>query len=94
LKYTLKFTSKFKKDYKFLTQKQKVPKEEFAIVFYMLENDIKLPPRYKEHMLKGQYLGCHECHIRPDLLLIWKYYKNELIISMIRTGSHSKLFNK
>ena len=40
------------------------------------------------------YKNCRECHIEPDWLLIYKYNKEELILFMVETGSHSDLFKK
>lgn len=50
----------------------------------------KLPIQYKDHFLKGDYLGRRECHIMPDWLLIYEIYEEELYLE--RTGSHSDLF--
>lgn len=41
---------------------------------------------------KRDYKGMRECHIQPDWLLIYKVIKDELILKLIRTASHSDLF--
>lgn len=47
------------------------------------------------HSLKGNYEGYLECHIEPDLLIIWLQYDKETKeILMVRLGSHSELFGK
>ncbi|WP_304418120.1 type II toxin-antitoxin system YafQ family toxin, partial [uncultured Helicobacter sp.] len=46
----------------------------------------------KDHALKGEYIGFRECHIKPDLLLIYQKDKHILILTCIDVGSHSKLF--
>ena len=51
-----------------------------------------LPARNRDHMLSGDYAGCHECHITPDWLLIYEINGDELILYLTRTGSHSDLF--
>jgi mRNA interferase YafQ len=56
------------------------------------ENDTPLPKKYNDHALKGKYTAYRECHIRPDLLLIYKKDKTNLILVLVRTGSHSQLF--
>ena len=38
------------------------------------------------------YKGMRECHIEPDWLLVYKVYRDTLILKLIRTGSHSDLF--
>ena len=50
-----------------------------------LENEIVLEQKYQEHPLSGQYIGCRECHIQPDWLLIYQLDGN--CITFVRTGS-------
>ncbi|EHD78403.1 DNA damage inducible protein [Streptococcus pneumoniae 459-5] len=38
------------------------------------------------------FQGVRECHIQPDWLLVYKVDKEELILNLLRTGSHSDLF--
>lgn len=59
-------------------------------VLYLLLNDEVLPPKYKDHDLIGNYKGFRECHIKPDLLLIYK--KTDDYLQLARLGSHSELF--
>lgn len=51
-----------------------------------------LPAKNKDHNLSGEYLGCRECHIQPDWLLIYKIKEAVSILNLVRTGSHSDLF--
>lgn len=53
----------------------------------------KLEERYKDHFLKGSFKGYRECHILPDWLLIYKVNEKELILYLLRTGTHSDLFD-
>lgn len=46
----------------------------------------------KPHELTGNYKKHYEAHVKPDLLLIWKEYKDTLILEIVRTGTHSDLF--
>lgn len=39
-----------------------------------------------------RFMGCRECHIEPDWLLVYKKSKNDLILFLIETGTHSDLF--
>lgn len=66
--------------------------EELKTVFKLLQETGKLPSRYHQHKLSGDYKDLWECHIRPDWLLIWKEFENELILVMTDTGTHSDLF--
>jgi len=87
--YQIFRTSSFKRDYKKLTQKEK---DELKEVIVKLANGQGLEPKYKDHKLIGDYLGCSECHIRPDLLLIYRIDNEILELALVRVGSHSKLF--
>ena len=51
----------------------------------------RLPPKNKDHALKGTLKDCRECHIEPDWLLLYKIEGSELCL--VRTGNHSDLFD-
>ena len=53
-----------------------------------------LPPKYKDHPLKGNYKGFRECHVggEDDWLLVYKKNKNTLVIVFTATGTHNELF--
>ena len=93
-KYQILFSSQFKKDFKkYLRQ----PKEKEAIqsVISILaeEGYLGIPQNVVPHRLKGEYKNYWECHVKPDILLIWKQTDepdNE--IALARVGSHSDLF--
>lgn len=91
-KYSIKYTKQFKKDYKLLIKKG-VNIKLLEEIIYNIASDIVLPLRHKDHILNGKYNGFHECHIKPDWLLI--YYLNDdiLVLTLTRTGSHSDLFD-
>ena len=60
----------------------------------LLCNEQPLPEAYRDHALQNSrnYKGMRECHIEPDWLLVYKILKEKLILSLIRTGTHSDLF--
>ena len=59
-----------------------------------LANGLELEEKYKNHILTDSkyYKNCGECHIEPDWLLVYQYINNELVLVLVATGSHSKLF--
>ncbi|MBS9775019.1 MAG: type II toxin-antitoxin system YafQ family toxin [Tenacibaculum sp.] len=59
-------------------------------VLHYLINGVKLPAKYRDHALKGNYAMFRECHIKPDLLLI--YYVEDNVLKLVRLASHSELF--
>ena len=77
MKYEVKFTSRFKKDYK-LAQGRGLDISALEKVVEMLADGIVLPDEYHDHPLIGNYNGCRECHISPDWLLIYKLFDDVL----------------
>ena len=61
-----------------------------AEVVRLLAADATLPERNRDHALSGVWSGFRECHVRPDLLLI--YAKAQGVLRLVRLGSHSALF--
>jgi mRNA interferase YafQ len=82
-------TNSFKKDYKKISNNDKILVKEIII---SLANGEILDEKYKDHKLVGNYLGCRECHIKPDLLLVYRINNNILELALTRIGSHSSLF--
>lgn len=56
----------------------------------LLQQDLPLPPRYFDHPLTGVWIGHRDCHIFPDLVLIYRKPENDTL-ELIRLGSHSEL---
>ncbi|CUV65146.1 Addiction module toxin, RelE/StbE family [Sulfurovum sp. enrichment culture clone C5] len=82
-------TSSFKSDYKKLDD---IEKELLKMILQSLIYDDTLDKKYKNHPLIGNYKGCMECHIKPDLLLIYKIDIDLNELQLVRIGSHSQLF--
>ena len=93
VKYQLRYTSEFKKNYKKIKKQGKDVKK-LKVVISKLANGIELEEKYKNHILSDNkyYKNCVECHIEPDWLLVYQYINNELILILVATGSHSELF--
>lgn len=51
-----------------------------------------LDKKHKAHKLSGNYKGYWECHVKPDLLLIWDENEQIKLLELVRTGTHSDLF--
>jgi len=84
------YSTRFKKEYK-LSQKRGLDIRKLDKILADLANEIPLPPQNKDHDLIGNYVGCRECHIQGDWLLIYKYQGDSEIV-FLRTGTHSDLF--
>ncbi len=88
----IRFSTKFKKDYKLAVIKRGYDQDLFRDVVAMLRAQTPLPKKYHDHALKGEYVGHRECHITPDWLLIYKIEQDILTLTLTRTGTHSDLF--
>jgi mRNA interferase YafQ len=84
-------TTKFKKDYKREKKSDPDLDDDLVPVFSMLATDEELPERLHDHGLAGEWKGCRDCHVRPDLVLIYEKIGLD-ILSLARLGSHSELF--
>jgi mRNA interferase YafQ len=90
------YSSQFKKDLKRLKRRSK---RNFAILEKFVDDlgnkGFKgVPEKFKPHSLIGNYRDCYECHVKNDLLLIWKEDLENNSLTLIRAGTHSDLFSK
>jgi len=83
----------FKRDYrrKAKGRRQATLDEDLVLVLEALATDRPLEPRYRDHNLIGMWSSYRECHVRPDLLLIYRKPDMETL-QLVRLGSHSELF--
>ncbi len=90
---TIETSKKFDKDLKILVKNG----FDLKLLYKVVENLAKeqpLAPKYKDHPLKGALKDFRECHLQPDLLLVYQIKKQENTLSLVRLGSHSELFCK
>ncbi len=91
---TIKWSSEFKKDYrrsKAMPRHTQKLDELLETVVTLLVEDTPLPEQCRDHTLVGNWKGYRECHIKPDLLLIYNVEEPE-VLKLARLGSHSELF--
>ena len=89
----LEYTTQFERDFK-REKKGKSGKGLDLVledVLDLLVADKRMPVKLKDHRLRGEYFGTRECHIKPDLLLIYEK-RGKSVLVLIRLGSHSELF--
>jgi len=87
--YSLFRTSSFKKQYKKLSL---TDKELLKEIVTLLAQDITLNEKYKDHKLTGNFKDLRECHVKPDLLLIYKINDDILELALVQVGNHGSLF--
>lgn len=87
--YKIATTKRFDKEYAKLSQ---TDRELVKEVINRLAKDEVLEQKYKDHTLKGELEGFRDCHVKPDLVLIYSKNKNTLILTAFRINTHSELF--
>jgi mRNA interferase YafQ len=87
-------STKFLKDLKILKKRSVKDFQSLELVIAILadKGHSGLERKYKPHKLSGEYRGYWECHVKPDLLLIWDEQEQINLLELIRTGTHSDLF--
>jgi mRNA interferase YafQ len=89
---TIRYTNRFKRDYKREKSARygKMLDGDLAEVLKQLSADTPLPRRYFDHPLSGEWKDHRDCHIRPDLVLIYRK-PDHAHLDLVRLGSHSEL---
>ncbi len=88
---TIEWTSQFKRDYKRESKGHGVSLEDdLSFISELLMNDLPLEPRHNDHELTGEWKDFRDCHIKPDLLLIYQKIGLD-VVRFVRLGSHSTL---
>jgi len=93
-KYNLRITNRFKKHLKQIAKRNIDNVKKINDVVNSLQKGETLETKFKDHALVGNWTGHRECHILPDLLLIYKIEENILILELVDTGTHADLFGK
>lgn len=91
-KYSLRQTNRFQKHLKLMAKRNKSSIRKIAETVDLLQRGEKLPERFRDHELAGNLKGNRECHILPDLLLIYRIFNDILILELVDTDSHADLF--
>lgn len=92
---TIEWTAAFKRDYKRIkaTPRHKDIETLLTQVANLLAEGRPLAEKHRDHALGGNWKDHRECHLKPDLLLIYKFPDQETM-RFVRMGSHSELFAK
>ena len=88
----IEWTNQFKRDYKreLKGRYSTVLDDLLFAIIDNLANDIALELRYHDHFLNGIWSDHRDCHIKPDLILIYRKWDID-ILQLVRLGSHSQL---
>jgi mRNA interferase YafQ len=92
MQLTIVRSSRFKKSYKRASQLQGFKREVFIQIVDCLSKGIALDVKYRDHALRGNFVGSRECHIAPDILLVYAIDEGILTLTLINIGNHAQLF--
>jgi mRNA interferase YafQ len=89
---TIERTGQFKRDYKRETKgpHRETLESDFIAVVTALANDQPLAEKHRDHALTGDWKDYRDCHIKPDLVLIYRK-PDDALLQLVRLGSHSEL---
>jgi len=89
---TIERTGQFKRDYKRAARgpHRGTLESDFVEVVTALATDQPLAQRHRDHALSGDWQDHRDCHIKPDLILIYRK-PNAEVLQLVRLGSHSEL---
>lgn len=88
----IEHTGQFKRDCKreAKSQHRATLNTELMLVVKALACDQPLEPRHRDHALTGDWKDHRDCHVKPDLVLIYRKPDDE-VLQLVRIGSHSEL---
>ena len=86
----LEYSTQFKKDFKKIAKLPIPDIVEVGHVIKQLQLGKALPEKYVDHPLSGDWKDYRDCHIKPDLVLIYKI--DSASLKLARIGTHSELF--
>ena len=89
---TIDRTNQFKRDYKreLKGQHRATLESDLVEVLKVLVSDVHLAERYLDHALAGDWKDHRDCHIKPDLVLVYRKPDDDRL-QLVRIGSHSEL---
>lgn len=89
---TIERTTTFKRDFKREAKgrHRDILDTELRLVILALASDEPLGPRHRDHALSNDWKAYRDCHVKPDLVLIYRLIGDDRLI-LARLGSHSEL---
>ena len=89
---TINQSTQFKRDLKREAKglHRQALQRDFVTIVSMLANDQPLAEKHRDHALTGDWKDHRDCHIKPDLVLIYRML-DDTVLQLVRLGSHSEL---
>lgn len=92
MKYEIVRTRRFKTAYKRIRNLKGFNVETFEKVVLTLVKGERLESKYKDHQLTGNMKMFRECHLAPDILLVYQIDDGILILTLVSIGNHAQIF--
>ena len=89
--YKIEMTNSFKRGLKRVAKRHK-DIDKLQHVIDKLSAGKKLEAKYMDHQLTGSLKDYRDCHIEPDWVLVYRIYKDKLILFLTDTGTHQEVF--
>jgi mRNA interferase YafQ len=89
---TIKQSTQFKRDLKREAKgsHRAALAQDFILIIRALADDVPLPEKYRDHALTGDWKDHRDCHIKADLVLIYRKLDDD-VLQLVRIGTHSEL---
>ena len=92
MKYSVRYSKNFVKSLNKVQQLKAFKPERLRLIIKLLSSGEKLDARFRDHKLSGDLASYRECHVSPDILLIYEIDNEVLILTLVNIGSYSNLF--
>ena len=88
----IRYATRFKRDYKREKSGRHAKTLDAVLmdVVNLLASDSTLPRRNFDHPLSGEWADHRDCHLKPDLILIYRK-PDDAHLDLVRLGSHSEI---
>lgn len=90
--YEVVKTKRFKTAYKRIRNLKDFDRKVFVDVVHTLASGNTLTQEYRDHRLTGNLKSFRECHLSPDILLLYQIDDGILVLTLVSIGNHAQLF--
>lgn len=91
--YTIYESKLYRKSFKRISRSPGFDRVTLDRVIDLLAAGKQLDKMYHDHPLLGDMKGSRECHLKNDLLLVYRIEKSELILALVDIGPHASVFS-
>lgn len=92
MQYEIVRTKRFKTAFKRIKRLPGFKEKIFIEIVNIIASGSKLSAEYRDHQLTGNLKKFRECHVAPDILLIYQIDQGILVLTLVSIGNHSQLF--